>query len=93
MGHNESCAKRKIHSTKCPGKGIGDILHLQLSSTPKSSRQIEANTPRKSRRQEIVKFRTEITQIETKRDIPRSNKIKSCVFEKINKLDKPHSKT
>jgi hypothetical protein len=27
MGHNESSAKGKIHSAKCPGKEIGEILH------------------------------------------------------------------
>ena len=30
MGHNESSAKRRIHSTKCPGKEIGEILNYQL---------------------------------------------------------------
>jgi hypothetical protein len=27
MGHNEIGTKRKIHSTKCPGKKTGEILH------------------------------------------------------------------
>ena len=37
-GYNEASAKRKIHSTKCPGKETGEILHWQLNSTTESSR-------------------------------------------------------
>jgi hypothetical protein len=36
MGHNERCAKRKIYSTKCPGKETGEILII-INSTPESS--------------------------------------------------------
>ena len=36
--------------------------------------QKEANTPKRSRRQEIVKLRAEINQIEIKRTIQRINK-------------------
>jgi len=42
-----------------------------------------------SRRQEIIKFRAEINQVETKRTIERINRTKSWFFEKINKIDKP----
>jgi hypothetical protein len=42
----------------------------------------KANTPNRSRRQEIVKFRVEINQIETKRIIQRINRTKSWCFEK-----------
>jgi hypothetical protein len=46
----------------------------------------EANTPK--RRQEIIKLRAEINQIQTKRTLQRINKTKSWFFEKINKIDK-----
>jgi hypothetical protein len=36
MGHNESIAKSKVHTTKFPGKETGKILHNNL--TPESSR-------------------------------------------------------
>ena len=52
---------------------------------PKALEQKEANTPRRSRRQEIIKFRTEINQLETKRMIQQT---KNIVIEKINKMDK-----
>jgi hypothetical protein len=43
------------------------------------------------RKQEIVKLRAEINQIETKRTIQRINKTKSWLFERINKIDKPRA--
>jgi len=39
--------------------------------------QEKANTPRRSRRQAIIKLRTEINQVETKRTIQRINRTKS----------------
>jgi hypothetical protein len=41
----------------------------------------EENSPKKSRRQEIVKFRAKINQIETKKTIQRISKTKSWFFE------------
>jgi hypothetical protein len=40
-----------------------------LTAHLKSLEQKEANTPKRSRRQEIIKLRAEINQIETKRAI------------------------
>jgi hypothetical protein len=54
--------------------------------------QKQANTPKRSRGQEIVKLRVETNQLETTRMIQRINKTKSWFFGKINKLDKPFSK-
>jgi hypothetical protein len=49
----------------------------------------EANLPKRSRQQEIIKLRAEINQVETKRTIQRINLTRSWFFEKINKIDKP----
>jgi hypothetical protein len=38
MGHNESSAKRKTHSSKCLQKETGESIHSQLDSTSESSR-------------------------------------------------------
>ena len=47
--------------------------------------QKEVNTPKRSRRQEIIKLKAEINQVETKRTIQRIYKSRSCwFFEKIN---------
>jgi hypothetical protein len=51
--------------------------------------QQEANSPKRSRRQELIKFRGEINQVETGRTVQRINQTRSWFFEKINKIDKP----
>jgi hypothetical protein len=50
--------------------------------------QKEANIPKRSRQQEIIKFRAEINKVETNRIIQRINKTRSWFFEKIRKIDK-----
>jgi hypothetical protein len=50
--------------------------------------QKEANTPKRSRWQEIIKLRVEINQVEAKRAIQRINKTRSWFFEKINNINK-----
>jgi hypothetical protein len=59
------------------------IAHL------KTVEQKEANIPKGSKWQEIIKLRAEINQVVTKRTIQITNKNRSCFFEKINKMDKP----
>ena len=49
----------------------------------------KTKNPRVSRRKEILKIRAEINAKETKETIAKINKAKSCLFEKINKIDKP----
>jgi len=68
-----------------------DVLLDSVCQTThlKALEQKEANTPRRSRRQEKIKLRAEINQVETKRTIERINRTKSWFFEKINKIDKP----
>lgn len=60
-----------------------------LSAHLKALEQKEANTTRRSRRQEITKLGDEIKQVETKLTIERINRTKSWLFEKNNKIDKP----
>ena len=47
------------------------IAHL------KALEQKEANPPKRSRQQEIIKLRAEINQVETKRTIPRIKETRS----------------
>ena len=54
--------------------------------------QKEADSCRRSRRQEIIKISVEINKIETKKTIQRINETKSCFFKKINNTDKSLSK-
>jgi hypothetical protein len=44
-----------------------------LTAHLKALEQNEANSPKRSRRQEIIKLRAEIKQVETKRTIQRIN--------------------
>jgi hypothetical protein len=60
-----------------------------LTAHLKALEQKEANTPKRNRWQEIIKLRTEISQVERKRTIQRLNKTRSWFFEKINKIHKP----
>jgi hypothetical protein len=59
MGYNESSAKRKTHSSECHQKETGEsslTVHLK-DLEPK-----EANIPKRSRWQEIIKLGAEINQ-------------------------------
>ena len=49
----------------------------------------EQKTPKVSRREEIIKIRSEINEKEKKETITKINKTKSWFFGKINKIDKP----
>ena len=49
----------------------------------------EQTRPKVRRRKEIIKIRTGINKIETKKTIEKINETKSWFFEKINKIDKP----
>jgi hypothetical protein len=60
-----------------------------LTTHLKALEKKEANSPKRSRRQEIIKLRGEINQVETRRTIQRINQMRSWFFEKINKIDKP----
>jgi DNA repair exonuclease SbcCD ATPase subunit len=74
-----SVSKKKLERT-----------HIRsLTAHLKALEQKEANSPKRSRCQEISKLRAELNQVETKRTIERTNQIRSWFFEKINKINKP----
>ena len=52
-------------------------------------KQKEAKSPKRNRHQGVIKLRTEINHVETKRTIQRINQTRCWIFEKINKIDKP----
>ena len=59
-----------------------------LTTLLKALEQKEANSPKKSRWQEIINLRAETNQVETKRNIQIINQTRSWFFEKMNKIDK-----
>ena len=52
----------------------------------------EQAKPKINRRKEIITIRVEINEIEMKKTIQKIKEIKSCFFEKINKINKPLSR-
>jgi hypothetical protein len=89
MGHNESSAKKKIYNTKCSGKEIVEILHKQLNSKLENSTTKRSKFTQEEYTAGHSKLGAKINQIEIKRTIQRINKIKSWLFERIKKIDKP----
>jgi hypothetical protein len=70
-------------------KKLERVQRSSLTTQLKALEQKEANSPKRSRWQEIIKLRGEINQVETRRTIQRINQMRSWFFEKINKVDKP----
>jgi hypothetical protein len=60
IGYNESSAKRKVHSSKCLHKEIGEVSYQQLDNIPEYSRTKESKMSKTSRWQKIIKPRVEI---------------------------------
>ena len=61
----------------------------KLTAHLKPLEREEQTRPKVSRRNEIIKIRAEINEIETKKTVEKINETKSWFFEKINKIDKP----
>jgi hypothetical protein len=57
-----------------------------LTKHLKALEQKGSNTPKRSRRQEIIEHRAEINQVETNRSIQRINQTKSWFSEESNKI-------
>ena len=89
MGHNESSVKKKVHILDAYIKKLEKSRNSELIEHLKTLEQKEADSPKRSRRLEIIKLRVEINKIETQKTIQRINETKSWFLEKINKIDKP----
>ena len=87
MGFNKSNAKGKVHSNTSLPQETNQINNLTLHL--KQLEKEEMKNPRVSTRKEIIPFRAEISEKETKEAIAKINKSKSWFFEKINEIDKP----
>jgi superfamily II RNA helicase len=85
----KAVARGKLIALSASKKKLERAYTSSLTAHLKALEQKEANTPKRSRRQEIIKFRAEMNQRETKRTIHRINQTRSWFFEKINKIDKP----
>jgi DNA repair exonuclease SbcCD ATPase subunit len=79
----------KLIALSASNKKLERAYTSSLKVQLKALEQKEANRPKRSRRQEIIKLMAEINQVETRRSIQRINQTRSWFFEKINKISKP----
>jgi hypothetical protein len=79
----------KLIALSAAKKKLERAYTSSLTAHLKVLEQKEANSPKRSRWQEIIKLRAEINQVETKRTIQRINQTMNWFFEKINMIDKP----
>ena len=67
----------KLIALSASKKKLERAYTSSLTAHLKALEEKEANTPKRSRWQEIIKFRAEINQIKTKRTIQRINKTRT----------------
>jgi hypothetical protein len=86
MEPNESSPRGKFIALTAAKKKLERAYRSSLTAHLKAlEKKKEANSPKRSTHQEIIKLRAEIKQVETKRTIQRINQTRSWFFEKINK--------
>jgi hypothetical protein len=74
MAHNESSDNRKLIALSASKKTLERAYTSNLTAHLKALEQNEANIPKRSREQEIIKLRAEINQVETKRTMQSQQK-------------------
>jgi hypothetical protein len=74
--------RRKFIALSASKKKLERAHTSSLTAHLKALEQKEANSPKRSRQQEIIKLKAEINQVETKRTIQRINKNRSCFLRK-----------
>jgi hypothetical protein len=81
---------RGKHMAVCASKKKLERAYTSsLTAHLKALEQKEANTPERSRHQEIIKLKAEINKLETNRTIQNNHLTRSWLFEKINQIEKP----
>ena len=101
MNENENTTTQNLwDSVKAVLRGKFTAMQAYLKKKEKNQRnnltlhlkqleKEEMKNPRVSRRNETIKIRAEINEKETKETIAKTNKTRSRLFEKINRIDKP----
>jgi hypothetical protein len=89
MGQMKAVLRGKLIALIASKKKLKRAYTSSFTAHLKALEQKEANSPKTSRRQEIIKLRAEINQVKPKRTIQKINKARIWFFEKINKIDKP----
>jgi hypothetical protein len=81
--------KGKLIAMSASKKKLERAYTSSLTAHLKALEQKEANSPERSRQQEIIKLRAEINQVETKRTMQRINQTRSWFFKKSTRLINP----
>ena len=77
MGCSKSSSKREVYSNSILPQETRKISHKQPNLTPKVGRERRTKSPKVSRRNEIIKIRSEINEKEMKETQQRSIKVKA----------------
>jgi hypothetical protein len=77
--------REKLIAVSASKKELERVYSSSLTANLKALEQKEANSPKRSRWQEII--RVKINQVETRRTTQSINQTRSWFFEKINKID------
>jgi hypothetical protein len=89
MGPIKECLRGKLIALSASKKKLERAHISSLTTRLKALEEKEANSPRRSRQQEIIKLRGKINQVETRRTIKRINQSRSWFFEKMNEIENP----
>jgi hypothetical protein len=81
--------REKLIALSASKKKLERAHTSSLTTHLKALEQKEANSPMRSRWQEIIQLRSEINQVETRRTIQIINQMRSWFFEKVNKQINP----
>jgi DNA repair exonuclease SbcCD ATPase subunit len=81
--------RRKLIAPSASKKKLERAYTSSLRAYLEALEGKQANSLKRSRRQEIIKLRAEINQVKTKRSIQSINQTRSWFFETINKIDNP----
>ena len=92
MGCSKSSCKRELYSNTILPQETINISDKQPNHTLKTIRGRRTKNPKVSRRNKIIKVRSETNETEMKEMIAKVNKTKSWFLEKINNIDKPLAK-
>jgi hypothetical protein len=77
MGHNETISKRKLIALSASKKKLETAHTSSLTTNLKALEKKEANSPKRRRRQEIIKLSSDINHVETRRTIQTINQMRS----------------
>ena len=88
LGYIKSSPLREIYRSKCLHWKSRKNKNEWLNDAAQKFGKTRENKTQTTRQQEIINIRVQISEIETKKAIPRLNEFKSWFFEKINKIDR-----